>query len=37
MGIEYIEQIVENNGGTVKSLEDGVTLRPAILMHLTTV
>ncbi|WP_428738493.1 HepT-like ribonuclease domain-containing protein [Sulfurimonas sp.] len=35
--IEYIEQIVENNGGIVKSLEDSVTLRPAILMHLTAI
>jgi len=35
--IEYIEQIVNNNGGIVKSLEDSVTLRPAILMHLTTI
>jgi Na+/melibiose symporter-like transporter len=35
--IEYIEQIVNNNGGIVKSLEDSVTLRPAILMHLTAI
>ena len=34
--IEYIEQIVNNNG-IVKSLEDSVTLRPAILMHLTAI
>ena len=35
--IEYIEQIVDDNGGIVKSLEDNVILRPAILMHLTAI
>ena len=35
--IEYIEQIIENNGGIVNSLEDNVILRPAILMHLTAI
>ena len=32
--IEYIEEIVNNNGSITKSLEDSVTTRPAILMHL---
>ena len=35
--IDYIEQIVENAGGVVKALEDCVTDRPAILMHLTAI
>ena len=35
--IEYIEQIVSNSGSIVKSLEDYVTDRPAILMHLTAI
>ncbi len=35
--IEYIEQIVKNSGGIAKSLEDDVTNRPAILMHLTAI
>lgn len=35
--IEYIEKIVNDNDGIVKSLEDTVTLRPAILMHLTAI
>jgi len=35
--IEYIEQIVQNSGGITKALEDLVTQRPAILMHLTSI
>lgn len=35
--IEYIEQIVENAGGITKALDDAVTIRPAILMHLTAI
>ena len=35
--IDYIEQIVNNNGGIVKVLDDSVMLRPAILMHLTAI
>ena len=35
--IEYIQQIVENTGSVTKSLEDYVTTRPAILMHLTAI
>ena len=35
--IDYIQQIVENSGGIVKALEDSVTSRPAILMHLTAI
>ena len=35
--IDYIEQIVSNSGGIVKALEDAVTQRPAILMHLTAI
>jgi len=35
--IEYIEQIVQNAGGIVKALEDEITVRPAILMHLSTI
>ncbi|NOQ32205.1 MAG: DUF86 domain-containing protein [Helicobacteraceae bacterium] len=35
--IEYIEEIVENSGNIVKALEDFVTQRPAILMHLTAI
>jgi Na+/melibiose symporter-like transporter len=35
--IEYIEQIVSKNGGVSKALDDVVTIRPAILMHLTSI
>ena len=35
--IEYIDKIIIDNNGIVKSLEDSVTLRPAILMHLTAI
>ena len=35
--IEYIEQIVEESDGIVSALEDSVTRRPAILMHLTAI
>jgi uncharacterized protein with HEPN domain len=35
--IDYIEQIVKNNGSITKSLEDSITSRPAILMHLTAI
>lgn len=35
--IEYIEQIVQNSGNITKALEDVVTVRPAILMHLTAI
>jgi len=35
--IEYIEQIVEGVGSITKALEDEVTVRPAILMHLTAI
>jgi len=35
--IDYIEQIVQNSGAIVKALEDSVTCRPAILMHLTAI
>ena len=35
--IEYIEKIVQNNGSITKALEDSVTQRPAILMHLTAI
>ncbi len=35
--IDYIEQIVKNSGGITKALEDSVTQRPAILMHLTAI
>ncbi len=35
--IDYIEQIVENSGGITRALEDSVTQRPAILMHLTAI
>lgn len=35
--IEYIQKIVENSGSITKSLEDYVTTRPAILMHLTAI
>ena len=35
--IEYIEEIVKNNGTISAALEDLVTSRPAILMHLTAI
>jgi uncharacterized protein with HEPN domain len=35
--IDYIEQIVSNSGNITKALEDYVTDRPAILMHLTAI
>jgi len=35
--IEYIEQIVENAGKITTALEDSVTTRPAILMHLSAI
>ena len=35
--IEYIEEIVKNSGSISTALEDLVTLRPAILMHLTAI
>ena len=35
--IEYIEKIVDNVGSITKALEDAMTIRPAILMHLTAI
>ncbi len=35
--IEYIEQIVQNSGNITTALQDEVTVRPAILMHLTSI
>ena len=35
--IEYIEEIVKNCGRISSALEDLVTSRPAILMHLTAI
>ncbi|MDY0122656.1 HepT-like ribonuclease domain-containing protein [Sulfurimonas sp.] len=35
--IEYIEEIVKNSGNITRALEDQVTSRPAILMHLTAI
>ena len=35
--IEYIEEIVKNCGSISSTLEDLVTSRPAILMHLTAI
>jgi len=35
--IDYIEQIVQNSGAITKALEDSITQRPAILMHLTAI
>ena len=35
--IDYIEQIVKNNGSITVALEDSITSRPAILMHLTAI
>lgn len=35
--IEYIEQIIQNSGNITSALSDEVTIRPAILMHLTSI
>jgi len=35
--IEYIETIVENMGGVSQALDDVMTARAAILMHLTAI
>ena len=35
--IEYIEQIVNNAGNITNALNDSITMRPAILMHLTSI
>ena len=35
--IEYIEQIIKNSGSITSALNDEVTVRPAILMHLTSI
>lgn len=35
--IEYIEKIVENAGSITNALNDEMTIRPAILMHLTSI
>jgi len=35
--IDYIEQIVSKSGNITFALEDSVTSRPAILMHLTAI
>ena len=35
--ITFIENIVSKNGGIIKALEDEENLRPAILMHLTSI
>ena len=35
--IDYIEQIVHNNKSITYALEDSITARPAILMHLTAI
>lgn len=35
--IEYIEQIIQNKESITVALEDEVTTRPAILMHLTAI
>ena len=35
--IEYIDTIVVNEGGITLALNDVVTARPAILMHLTAI
>ncbi|MBU0632584.1 DUF86 domain-containing protein [bacterium] len=35
--IDYIEQIVQKSGTITQALEDYVTNRPAILMHLTAI
>ena len=35
--IEHIEQIVQNNKNITNALNDEITTRPAILMHLTSI
>ncbi len=35
--IEYIEEIIKEAGNITRALEDAVTKRPAILMHLTAI
>jgi uncharacterized protein with HEPN domain len=35
--IEYIEEIIKEAGSITRALEDAVTKRPAILMHLTAI
>ncbi|MEA1983636.1 MAG: HepT-like ribonuclease domain-containing protein [Campylobacterota bacterium] len=35
--IDYIDQIVDNNGSITRALEESITQRPAILMHLTAI
>ncbi|WP_419769446.1 MAG: DUF86 domain-containing protein [Candidatus Marinarcus sp.] len=35
--IEYIEKIVNDSGNITQALEDVITIRPAILMHLTAI
>jgi len=35
--IDYIEQIIQNKGSITSALEDSITSRPAILMHLTAI
>jgi len=35
--IDYIEQIIQNKESITAALEDVVTTRPAILMHLTAI
>ena len=35
--IDYIDQIVGNSGSITRALEDSITQRPAILMHLTAI
>ena len=35
--IEYIEKIVQDYGSITKALDDYITARPAILMHLTAI
>ena len=35
--IEYIEKIVKSAGNITNVLNDSVTLRPAVLMHLTSI
>ena len=35
--IEYIEEIVSNAGNITNALNDYVTMRPAIMMHLTAI
>lgn len=35
--IDYIDQIIQNSESITSALEDAVTTRPAILMHLTAI